>query len=186
MQSIQHKMNVRFQKLYEDAVALLHRLTKPDGILASTVEADNYKRIWARDSIICGLAGLMLTDTILTEGLKNSLLSLARNQHELGIIPSNVHPNSDGDISFGKLVGRVDANTWFIIGSCKYYMLTKDETTWSQLKPAVEKCRKYLKSVEFNDKGWIYTPLSGNWADEYPVHGYTLYDNMLLPNEIGH
>ncbi len=179
MQSIQHKMNVRFQILYEDAVALLHRLTTPDGILASTVEADNYKRIWARDSIICGLAGLMIKDTTLIEGLKNSLLTLARHQHELGIIPSNVHPNSDGDISFGKLVGRVDANTWFVIGSCKYYMLTKDETTWSQLKPAVEKCRKYLKSVEFNDKGWIYTPLSGNWADEYPVHGYTLYDNML-------
>jgi len=172
-------MIVHFQRLYEDALDLLHRLTTPDGILASTIEADNYKRIWARDSIICGLAGLMIADTILMEGLKNSLLSLARNQHDLGMIPSNLLPNGDGDISFGSLVGRVDANTWFIIGSCQYYRLTKDEVTWSQLKPAVEKCRKYLRSVEFNDKGWIYTPLSGNWADEYPVHGYTLYDNML-------
>jgi glycosyl hydrolase family 100 (putative invertase) len=172
-------MIVHFQRLYEDAIDLLHRLTTPDGILASTVETDNYKRIWARDSIICGLAGLMIADTILVEGLKNSLLSLARNQHDLGMIPSNLLPNSEGDISFGSLVGRVDANTWFIIGSCQYYKLTKDEATWSQLKPAVEKCRKYLRSVEYNDKGWIYTPVSGNWADEYPVHGYTLYDNML-------
>ena len=172
-------MNVNFQKLYEDAVDLLHRLITPDGILASTVEADNYKRIWARDSIICGLAGLMIEDDVLIEGLKNSLLTLATNQHELGMIPSNLLPNNDGDISFGNLVGRVDANTWFIIGSCQYYRLTKDETTWLELKPAVKKCRKYLKSVEFNDIGWIYTPLSGNWADEYPVHGYTLYDNML-------
>jgi glycosyl hydrolase family 100 (putative invertase) len=172
-------MIVHFQRLYEDALDLLHRLTTPDGILASTIESDNYKRIWARDSIICGLAGLMIADTILMEGLKNSLLSLARNQHDLGMIPSNLLPNSDGDISFGSLVGRVDANTWFIIGSCQYYRLTKDEATWSLLKPAVEKCRKYLRSVEYNDKGWIYTPLSGNWADEYPVHGFTLYDNML-------
>jgi len=172
-------MNDNFLRLYEDAVDLLHRLITPDGILASTVKADNYKRIWARDSIICGLAGLMIEDDVLIEGLKNSLLTLATNQHELGMIPSNLLPNSDGDISFGKLVGRVDANTWFIIGSCQYYRLTKDETTWLELKPAVKKCRKYLKSVEFNDIGWIYTPLSGNWADEYPVHGYTLYDNML-------
>ncbi len=172
-------MNVYFQRLYEDAVDLLHRLTTPDGILASTVKADNYKRIWARDSILCGLAGLMIEDYVLIEGLKNSLLTLATNQHELGMIPSNLPLNNDGDISFGNLVGRVDANTWFIIGSCQYYRLTKDETTWLELKPAVKKCRKYLKSVEFNDKGWIYTPLSGNWADEYPVHGYTLYDNML-------
>ncbi|MCZ6594127.1 MAG: hypothetical protein O6943_04335 [Bacteroidetes bacterium] len=172
-------MNIHFQRLYEDAVDLLHRLTTPDGILASTVKADNYKRIWARDSILCGLAGLMIEDFVLIEGLKNSLLTLATNQHELGMIPSNLPPNNDGDISFGNLVGRVDANTWFIIGSCQYYRLTKDETTWLEIKPAVKKCRKYLKSVEFNDKGWIYTPLSGNWADEYPVHGYTLYDNML-------
>ncbi len=172
-------MNVHFQRLYEDAVDLLHRLTTPDGILASTVKADNYKRIWARDSILCGLAGLMMEDYVLIKGLKNSLLTLATNQHELGMIPSNLPLNNDGDISYGNLVGRVDANTWFIIGSCQYYRLTKDETTWLELKPAVKKCRKYLKSVEFNDKGWIYTPLSGNWADEYPVHGYTLYDNML-------
>ena len=168
-----------FQKLYEDAIDLLHRLTTPYGFLASTIEADNYKRIWARDSIICGLAGLMIEDDVLVEGLKNSLLTLSKNQHELGMIPSNVMPNIKGDASFGKLVGRVDPNTWFVIGSCEYYQKTKDETTWSQLKPAVEKCRAYLKSVEFNNQGWIYTPLSGNWADEYPVHGYTLYDNML-------
>jgi hypothetical protein len=32
---------------------------------------------------------------------------------------------------------------------------------------------------EFNGRHLIYTPLSGNWADEYPIQGYTLYDNCL-------
>jgi hypothetical protein len=173
------QMNPSFQQLYQDAIDLLHRLTTPQGILASTIEAENYKRIWARDSIVCGLAGLMIQDSKLTEGLKNSLITLANNQHELGMIPSNVMPNNNGDLSFGSLVGRVDANTWFVIGCCQYYLTTNDETTWSHLKPAVEKCRRFLRSVEYNDRGWLYTPLSGNWADEYPVHGYTLYDNML-------
>lgn len=173
------KLRVDFEKLYDDSVNLLHRLTTPDGILASTIEADNYKRIWARDSIVCGLAGLMIKDALLTDGLKNSLLTLAKTQHELGMIPSNVLPIDHSDISFGSLAGRVDANTWFVIGCCRYYLETQDTESWAQLKPAVQKCRTFLKISEFNNKGWIYTPLSGNWADEYPVHGYTLYDNML-------
>jgi hypothetical protein len=173
------KLNANFEKIYEDAVNLLHRLTTPDGILASTIEADNYKRIWARDSIVCGLAGLMIKDPVLIDGLKNSLLTLAKTQHELGMIPSNVLPTDHSDISFGSLAGRVDANTWFVLGCCKYYLETHDAESWTLLKPAVEKCRTFLKASEFNDQGWIYTPLSGNWADEYPIHGYTLYDNML-------
>jgi len=173
------ELRVKFEKLYDDSVDLLHRLTTPYGILASTIEADNYKRIWARDSIVCGLAGLMIKDDLLIEGLKNSLILLAKTQHELGMIPSNVHPNDTKDKSFGSLAGRIDANTWFVIGACRYYLETKDTKSWTLLKPAVEKCRTFLKMSEFNNKGWIYTPLSGNWADEYPVHGYTLYDNML-------
>ncbi|MCW5518673.1 hypothetical protein J1N09_02400 [Aureitalea sp. L0-47] len=164
--------------LYE-AVQLIYRLTTPNGILASTIAADNYKRIWARDSVVCGFAGILIKDEKIIEGLKNSLLTLAKAQHELGMIPSNVLPDNSDDVSYGSLAGRIDANTWFIIGCCMYYGETRDEATWNLLRPAVQKCRRFLNTVEFNDKGWIYTPLSGNWADEYPIHGYTLYDNML-------
>ncbi|MBX2827067.1 MAG: hypothetical protein KTR22_02850 [Flavobacteriaceae bacterium] len=167
-----------FPALYENAVALLENLCTSEGILASTIEADNYKRVWARDSIVCGMAGLQIGNPILIEGLKNSLLTLANHQNELGMIPSNVLPSAN-DVSFGSLVGRIDANTWFVLGSCAYFMKTNDLTTWELLKPKVEKCRTYLKAAEFNNKGWLYTPLSGNWADEYPIHGYTLYDNMI-------
>ena len=169
---------MQFSDLYTQAVSLLHNLTTPNGILASTIEADNYKRIWARDSMVCGIAGLWIKDEIVIEGLKNSLLILARSQNELGMIPSNVLPNGT-DASFGSLVGRIDAHTWFMVGACLYFKETKDENTWQLLKPTIEKCRIFLKASEFNTKGWIYTPLSGNWADEYPIHGYTLYDNML-------
>ncbi|MEM7185318.1 MAG: glycoside hydrolase 100 family protein [Bacteroidota bacterium] len=172
-------MSTHFDSLYEQAIDLLQRLTTPNGILASSIEADNYKRIWARDSIICGLAGLMVNDEVITEGLKNSLLTLAQHQHVLGMIPSNVNPHDRDDVSFGSLVGRIDANTWFVVGSCSYYQATSDEEFWKQIEPAVLKCRRFLEHIEFNHKGWLYTPLSGNWADEYPIHGYTLYDNAL-------
>ncbi|KAA3620906.1 MAG: hypothetical protein DWP94_11535 [Flavobacterium sp.] len=165
--------------IHNDAVDLLHRLCTNDGILASTIEADNYKRIWARDSIVCGLAGILLKDPLIMDGLKNSLLTLSKGQHELGMIPSNILPGDSKDISFGSLAGRIDANTWFIIGSCLYFLTSEDDETWNNLKSAVQKCRIFLNTVEFNDRGWTYTPISGNWADEYPVHGYTLYDNCL-------
>ena len=128
--------------------------------------------------MVCGIAGLWINDEIVIEGLKKSLVVLAKSQNDLGMIPSNVLPNGM-DASFGSLVGRIDANTWFMVGACLYFKETKDETTWQILKPAIEKCRAFLKASEFNNKGWIYTPLSGNWADEYPIHGYTLYDNIL-------
>lgn len=171
-------MSQSFSQLYDNAVTLLHELCTDNGILASTIEADNYKRIWARDSVICGIAGLKIGDKTITEGLKKSLITLANHQNSMGMIPSNVLPNNK-DVSFGSLVGRIDAHTWFILGSCLYYLNTKDTETWEVLKPKVSLCRSFLKALEFNNKDWLYTPLSGNWADEYPIHGYTLYDNML-------
>ncbi|MBK7466490.1 MAG: hypothetical protein IPJ43_06555 [Saprospiraceae bacterium] len=47
------------------------------------------------------------------------------------------------------------------------------------LKPAIYKCLNVLEIWEYNSRGLIYTPLGGNWADEYPTSGYTLYDNVL-------
>ena len=165
---------------YLGAVDLLQRLTTTQGILASTLEADNYKRVWARDSIICGIAGLLANDDAIVNGLKQSLLTLAKYQADTGAIPSNVlETESAADVSHGSLVGRVDANTWFVIGACLYTLNTRDDDFWQTLRPKVESCRRYLKALELNGKGWLYTPLSGNWADEYPVQGYTLYDNML-------
>lgn len=171
-------MDHTLETLYIDAIDLLHQLITPDGILASTIEADNYKRVWARDSIVCGIAGLWIDDELLIDGLKSSLLTLASKQHAVGMIPSNVLPDTN-DVSFGSLVGRIDATTWFILGSCLYFRKTGDDKTWQELLPRIQKGRSFLKATEFNNKGWIYTPLSGNWADEYPIHGYTLYDNVL-------
>ncbi len=171
-------MTPRFEKLYTEALFLLRNLSTEKGILASSIASDNYKRIWARDSVISGIAGILENDETIINGLKQSLLLLAEHQHALGMIPSNVSIE-DSTVSYGSLVGRVDTNTWFIIGCCLYYMNTNDEVVWNQLLPSIKKSQTYLSTIELNGKGWIYTPLSGNWADEYPIQGYTLYDNCL-------
>ncbi|GAA0872876.1 hypothetical protein GCM10009117_20230 [Gangjinia marincola] len=166
--------------LYQSAITRLKHLAHEQGFLASGIALDNYKRVWARDSVICGLAGLLTNEEELIVALKDSLLSLAKHQNEWGCIPSNVPADSmEKDVSYGSLVGRVDTTTWFIIGACLYYKKTGDQTTWETLIPIIRNARKYLNTIELNNKGWLYTPLSGNWADEYPIHGYTLYDNIL-------
>lgn len=171
-------MEAVFQSHYNKAIHLLENLCTENGILASSIKADNYKRIWARDAVVCGLAGILEQNTTLIEGLKRSLNILARHQHAIGMIPSNVDPR-DGKVSYGSLVGRVDTGSWYVVGACLYYKTTGDETFWQEHLSSIQKARNYLQTVTFNDRGWIYTPLSGNWADEYPVHGYTLYDNSL-------
>ena len=134
-------MNQSFENISSEAIALLHQLCTPKGILASNIEAENYKRIWARDSIVCGLAGIWLKDGVIMDALKNSLLTLAQHQHPQGMIPSNVDPKTH-HVSYGSLVGRIDTNTWFIVGSCLYFQHTNDVDTWKLLKPTIEKCRK--------------------------------------------
>ncbi len=171
-------MSAPLSELLPKAQHLLTQLITPDGFLASTQESDNYRRIWMRDSVVCGLAGLLLKDKTLVDGLRASLKTLGDHQHSSGMIPSNVAPESS-EVSYGSLVGRIDTASWWILGACLYYQHTNDTVFWKYAQPIIEKAQSFLKAAEFNGKGWIYTPLSGNWADEYPVHGYTLYDNVL-------
>lgn len=127
---------------FKRALQLLRRATTPSGILASVSEVSNYRRIWARDGVICGLAGLVAGDAEVTSGLRASLETLARCQAPEGQIPSNVEVDSDGqvrDLSYGGLAGRVDTLPWFVIGVCNYARLTGDQAFRNAWPPP---CRK--------------------------------------------
>lgn len=165
--------------MYNQAIKQLQAACTPKGILASTIKQDNYQRIWSRDGVMAGLAGLISGDDIITDGLRYTCLTLAKNQLPKGTIASNVPLDDSEKSSYGSIAGRVDATSWFVIGSCLYYINTYDENFWEEVHPAVVKALAVMDAWEFNDKHLIYTPLSGNWADEYPMHGYLLYDNLL-------
>ncbi len=149
------------------------------GLYASDLDRDNYKRIWARDAMIAGLA-IVLTPKSgneLKDAFRASVLALASQQAANGQIPSNIGIGPDDKPSYGSLVGRVDATTWWIIGAC--ILGAQDPDIKMQLAAPVAKAIEMLKAWEFNQRGLLYTPLGGNWADEYLVQGYTLYDNCL-------
>jgi len=159
------------------AISLIQSSCTMRGILASDVAKDNYQRIWARDSVIAGIAGIMANDASIISGFKDSLITLKNGQSELGIIPSNVQ---DEHIrSYGGIAGRVDATLWYIIG-VSLLILNEHETTELKFwKNSIDQAHKAVCYWEYNGQHLIYTPTSGNWADEYPVRGHTLYDNML-------
>ncbi len=165
---------------YEHSIQLLKKVASPRGFLASANDIANYKRVWARDGVICGLAGLLDGNQELVEGMKNTLLTLADHQHSRGMIPSNVYFGKQGvEVSYGGLAGRVDTVAWFIIGVCQYAYITKDTSLLEQLKPQVLKGFEIQESWEYNNGDLMYVPRSGNWADEYPTQGFILYDQLL-------
>jgi GH15 family glucan-1,4-alpha-glucosidase len=165
---------------YKKAIELLQKASSSEGFLASAQDISNYKRVWARDGVICGLAALASGDEELIETFHKTLGTLAVNQHHNGTIPSNIMTNGESDeVSYGGLAGRVDSVTWFVIGICQYAFYKKDPSFVKKYEENIQKCLQLLEAWEFNNKGLLYVPLSGNWADEYITDGYVLYDQLL-------
>lgn len=160
------------------AIELLRQASTPAGFVASITERHNYRRVWARDSVVTGLAALTTGDQQLIETFKQSLLTLAKHQGKAGQIPSNVAVETN-QVSYGGTAGRVDATLWFLIGVDQYYSYTHDDHTKKQLTPVIERAKQVLLAWEYNQGGLLYVPDTGDWADEYTRGGYVLYDQLL-------
>jgi len=165
-----------------EARNLLHRALTPHGFLASPTDRTNYRRVWSRDGVICGLAGLASGDDDLANGLRATLETLAAAQGPQGQIPSNVSIDANGTpgaVSYGGLAGRVDAIPWFVLGVARWVEARDDDAFLDRIAPVVERALDLLNAWEFNARGLVYVPQSGDWADEYDLHGYLLYDQVL-------
>jgi hypothetical protein len=163
---------------YRRALDLMHQCSTKHGFLATPTKQDNYRRIWGRDSAIIGLAALLSGESDLIEGCRCSLETLAHYQGPHGEIPSNVDPITDR-VSYGGTAGRVDADLWFVICCGEYWRHTGDDGFLDQMIEPLEKVRFLLGAWEFNTRGLLYVPPTGDWADEYLQSGYVLYDQLL-------
>ncbi|HSM01967.1 MAG TPA: glycoside hydrolase 100 family protein [Acidimicrobiia bacterium] len=134
--------------------------------------------MWSRDGTVISLAALLTEREDLIECSRRTFETLASYQGPHGEIPSNVDPETDR-VSFGGTAGRVDADLWFIVGCAEHWSATGDDDFLERMLPAIEKVRFLLGAWEFNDRGLLYVPLTGDWADEYIQHGYVLYDQVL-------
>ena len=136
---------------YIKSIELLHRCSSSEGFLASAENITNYKRVWARDGVICGLAALASCDDQLITTFKSTLETLANNQHANGTIPSNVMVSAENkEVSYGGLAGRVDAVSWFVIGICQYAFYKNDTAFITKYESHIQKCLQLLEAWEFN------------------------------------
>lgn len=163
---------------YDEALGLMRACSTGDGFVASPSERRNYRRVWGRDGSIMSIAALLTADDGLIDTARRTLDTLARYQGPHGEIPSNVDPTTDR-ISYGGTTGRIDADLWFLIASGEYWCATGDDAFLERLLPVIENVRFLLGAWEINNRGLIYVPLTGDWADEYLHHGYVFYDELL-------
>lgn len=170
------------EQTIERARETVHALVLPQGIVASSAAVTNYRRVWARDSVITGIGGLVAGDTRIVDGLKASVSVLASHVGPDGQIPSNVGVSDSGavsSVSYGGIAGRVDTVPWYIIGACHYGLFAQDRAFLDAHRPTILQGLSLLDTWEFNRRGLIYMPQGGDWADEYIYHGYVLLPQLL-------
>lgn len=163
----------------QDAIAAA---SSEHGIFASKENNDNYKRIWARDLSVTTLALLQHRQVSLLEAAKSGLKKLAQAANTKGQIPSNISIDGNGTIiskSFGGPVGRTDCGFWWIIAAVNVLKLHPDKAFEAEVLKVATKILELAESWEFNDKHLMYVPMSSNWADEYILEGYVLFDQLL-------
>lgn len=166
------------QEGYRRAIDVLCSCCTEHGFLATPTSQDNYRRIWGRDSGVLGLAALLSGKSELIDCCRRSMETLAHHQGAHGEIPSNVDPTTDR-VSYGGTAGRVDADLWFLICCGVYWRITGDADFLERVLDPIEKVRRLLGAWEFNTRGLLYVPPTGDWADEYLQSGYVLYDQLL-------
>jgi glycogen debranching enzyme len=173
-----HNKAAEDQDCLDHSMALVRQCTTPNGFVASPSKSANYRRIWGRDGVIIGLAALMTDDEEMTTAFRDTLFTLAEHQGPHGEIPSNVDP-IEGRISYGGTTGRVDADLWFVIGCGEYWQKTQDSRFLEKMMPVIDRVMFLLGAWEFNNRGLLYVPATGDWSDEYVHNGYILYDQLL-------
>lgn len=166
------------EKLYQDAVVLLRKVSTGAGFTATPAALDNYYRVWTRDATVCGIACAVLNNEHLLETFKRSLHTIWQHQHITGCLPSNVTVQTS-EAGYGGSTGRADNTSWGIIGACLYTSVTGDNHFLRGLETRIEKAFGVLDAWEYNGRNLLYVPQSGDWADEYVHHGYVLFDQLL-------
>lgn len=165
--------------LYDEAVRLLRSLSGSHGIRASLSTTANYAAVFTRDAVMAGVAGLLTEDPIISRALARTVEHLRDLQGPEGQLASNyeLHDGQPPRVSFGTLVPRIDATTWYMIGValCVRAGLVDRVAFADSVRTVV----RLLDALEYNGRHLVYVPVGGNWADEYVYEGYVLHDQVL-------
>jgi glycogen debranching enzyme len=155
-----------------------------------------YRQVWARDSMICGLALLLLDAGRAVHA--RSLATLERFQSRLGNVPHNVgfpHQPDAATVADGGALpattddlapvvdtahaGCIDNSLWFILGHYANWRATGDRETLRSSWPALQRALLWLRYQDSNECGLLEAHEAMDWADLFPNRYNALYPNAL-------
>jgi glycogen debranching enzyme len=158
----------------------------------------SYRQVWARDSMIGGLALMVLADAARGRAIHHqSIATLARFQSRLGNLPHNVgfagvkDPAliAEGGVLEGATVdgvvidtahaGCIDNALWFIVGNDYATALDGDTARLERTWPAIERAYRWLEHQDVNECGLLEAHEAMDWADLFSNRYNTLFANVL-------
>ena len=156
---------VLVDRVYAAAVQSLRRCCHPKGLKASG-ERIGHHQIWARDSMIAVLGGVLTGDEVILEALRASVRSLKHRQAPNGCIPNNV------DAVSGKPNFRAyaDGGLWWIIGSSLLQEVDSEATA---------RVLRWYECQDVDQSGLLSMQESADWQDLFCTRGKGLYLNCL-------
>ena len=128
-----------------------------------------YPEPYTRDLMICSLGVLTTNDQRLLKSLRRVLETLARNQSELGHIPSLVHDPEDR--------GASDTTPLFLMAAGVYRQAMGEHDFLDQ---AVQKALTWMSYQSPADRCVVAQLPTSDWRDEQWVLGYGLYVNTIV------
>ncbi len=128
-----------------------------------------YPEPYTRDLMICSLGVLTTKDKRLLKSLRRVLETLAKNQSELGHIPSLVHDREDR--------GASDATPLFLMAVGLYREVLGEHDF---LERAVQKALTWMAYQSPADRCLVAQLPTTDWRDEQWVLGYALYVNTIV------
>ncbi|HEY6006952.1 MAG TPA: glycoside hydrolase 100 family protein [Geobacteraceae bacterium] len=166
---------------YRRSLALLHRNSTPDGILASTrtekAVGRHYASIFGRDAAICALGMAASGEPDLIDFARAGLLTLARHQAPNGQIPKYVKPET-GEVDFW-YTGCIDATLWWLVAVNFFDRLLPDDRLAEELAPRTALALRWLECQEHQAWYLLQQNEASDWADIMPRSGFVLYTNAL-------
>lgn len=162
-------MNI-VQTAYEEAIEVLHKCATPHGFFGAY---PGYDAIWARDSMITSLGASLVKDNVFKKTYKQSIITLAKHQSELGQIPNavDIFSKRKPHVDFQS----IDSTLWYIVGQYTYKERYKDNSLFKTYKDSIQKA---LTWIRYQDKGEDKMPEqlpTTDWQDAFPhKYGHTI------------
>lgn len=128
-----------------------------------------YPEPYTRDMMICSLGVLTAKDPRLVKSLRRVLETLAKNQSELGHVPSLVHDREDR--------GASDTTPLFLMAAAMYRRAAGESDF---LERAVQKSLTWMAHQSPADRCLVAQLPTSDWRDEQWVLGYGLYVNTIV------